>query len=106
MLPLSRINRPKIDVHCVRAAGEEVTPRRMRPPRVAVSDARGYGLAAGVVAVVTVFNFVLQAWIGYEPVSLIYLLSVVGLALFVRRGPTLAAATLTALLWNFLFTEP
>jgi two-component system sensor histidine kinase KdpD len=39
-------------------------------------------------------------------VALVYLFSVVVLAMFVGTGPTLAAATLTALLWNFLFTEP
>jgi len=33
---------------------------------------------------------------------LVYLLSVVLLGMFTGRGPTLVAATLTALLWNFL----
>jgi two-component system sensor histidine kinase KdpD len=51
-------------------------------------------------------NSILQRWLGNQPVALIYLLSVVVLAMFVGRGPTLAAATLTALLWDFFFTEP
>jgi two-component system sensor histidine kinase KdpD len=38
--------------------------------------------------------------------ALVYLLSVVVLAMFVGRGPTLAAATLTAFLWNFFFVPP
>jgi two-component system sensor histidine kinase KdpD len=105
---LSRLIRDSanIDVHCVRAESEERPPRRATPPRWQVSDARGYAVAAGVAAGVTAVNFILQRWIGDDPLSLIYLLSVVGLGMFVGRGPTLAAATLTALLWNFFFTEP
>ena len=48
----------------------------------------------------------LQQWLGYQSLALIYLLSVVVLAMFVGRGPTLAAATLTALLWDFFFVPP
>jgi two-component system sensor histidine kinase KdpD len=105
---LSRLIRDSgnIDVHCVRAEGEELPPRRATPPRWQVNDARGYAVAAGVAAGVTAVNFILQRWVGDDPLSLIYLLSVVGLGMFVGRGPTLAAATLTALLWNFFFTEP
>ncbi len=95
-----------IDVHVVRVEGEQ-TPLR-QPPVLGfeVNDPRAYGLVAGVVALLTVANFILQQWIGYVPVSLIYLLSVIVLGVFVGRGPTLAAATLTALSWNFFFTEP
>lgn len=95
-----------IDVHVIRAEGEEAAFRRPQPPRFEVTDARGYGLAAAVVAAITIVNLILQRWIGYEPVSLVYLLSVIVLGIFVGRGPTLAAAALTALLWNFFFTEP
>ena len=54
----------------------------------------------------TAVNAVLQHWLGYQSLALIYLLSVVVLAMFVSRGPTLLAATLTALLWNFFFVPP
>jgi two-component system sensor histidine kinase KdpD len=105
---LSRLIRDSgnIDVHCVRAAGEELPRRPMQRPQFGVSDARGYAVALGVVAAVTGVNLLLQRWIGYGSVSLIYLLAVVGLAMFVGRSPTLAAAALTALSWNFFFTEP
>src|SRR5207248_2593708 len=105
---LSRLIRDtgNIDVHCVRAEGEEAPSRKSRPPQLGVSDARGYLAAGIVVAVVTGLNLVLQSWIGYQPVSLIYLMTVVILGVFVGRGPTLAAAALTALSWNFFFTEP
>ena len=57
-------------------------------------------------AAVTGLNALLQGRLGYQSLALVYLLSVVVLAMFVGRGPTLAAATLTALLWNFLFVPP
>lgn len=95
-----------IDVHVVRAEGEQPLPRRPQPPRLEASRLGSYLLALGVVAVVTGFNAVLQFWTGYQALALVYLLAVVILALFVGRGPTLVAAALTAVCWNFLFVPP
>ncbi len=95
-----------IDVLTVRAEGGPLPGRPVRPPRLERFDARGYAVAVGVTAAATLLNAILHRWIGYQSVALVYLLSVVLLGIFVGRGPTLAAATLTALLWNFLFTEP
>jgi two-component system sensor histidine kinase KdpD len=95
-----------IDVHAVRAEGAAPVLRRPSAPRFDADAARGYSLALGVVAGVTGLNAVLKHWVGYQSLALIYLLSVVVLAMFVARGPTLAAATLTAVLWDFLFVEP
>jgi two-component system sensor histidine kinase KdpD len=55
---------------------------------------------------VTALNAVLQQWLGNQTLALLYLLSVIMLALYVGRGATLAAATLTALSWDYFFTEP
>ncbi len=95
-----------IDVHAVRAEGEAPLLRGPVAPRFDAATARGYGTALGVVACVTGINAILQRWLGYQSLALIYLLSVVVLAMFVSRGVTLAAATVTALLWNFLFVPP
>jgi two-component system sensor histidine kinase KdpD len=95
-----------IDVHVIRAEGEETPARAPRRIRFTAGDLRSYAVAGAVVAGMTLLNLVLVRWIRYEAVSLLYLLSVIGLGLFAGRGPTFAAATLTALLWNFLFTEP
>lgn len=96
-----------IDVHAVRADGDPAEPARARMPLpVRPRGAGSYAIALGVVAGVTALNALLQAELGYQSLALIYLLSVVGLALAVPRGPTLAAATATALLWNFLFVPP
>jgi two-component system sensor histidine kinase KdpD len=95
-----------IDVHAVRAEGQEPVLRHPATPKWNGSTARGYGIALGVVAAVTVLNAILRHWLGYQALALVYLLSVVVLAIFVGRGPTLFAATLTALIWNFLFVPP
>ncbi len=95
-----------IDVHAVRAEGSAPLLRRPAAPRLDAVLARDYGIALAVVAGVTGLNAVLQLWLTYQSLALVYLLSVVVLAMFVARGPTLAAATLTALSWDYFFTEP
>lgn len=95
-----------IDIHAVRAEGEAPIFRRPAAPRFDRAAAKGYGIALAVVGVVTALNALLQRWTGYQTLALIYLLSVVVLAVFVARGPTLLAATLTAFIWNFLFVPP
>jgi two-component system, OmpR family, sensor histidine kinase KdpD len=95
-----------IDIHAVRADGEAAPLGSPVAPRLDGSDARGYLVALAAVAAVTALNALLQRQLGYQSLALAYLLSVVVLAMFVGRGPTLAAATLTALLWNFLFVPP
>ena len=95
-----------IDIHAVRAEGEAPLLRPLATPRWDAGTARGYGIALGFVGGATCLNALLRQWLGYQSLALIYLLSVVVLAMFVARGPTFAAATLTALLWNFCFVPP
>ena len=95
-----------IDVHAVRAEGDAPLLRPPAAPRFSPLTTRGYAVGLALVAAVTGFNMVLQHWVGYQTLALVYLLSVVILAMFVARGPTLIAATLTAFLWNFLFVPP
>ena len=96
-----------IDIHAVRAEGEKAPamPKTIAS-RIGKADARRYLIALGVVASITGLNAILQRWLGYQSLALVYLLSVVVLAMVVGRGPTLAAATLTAFLWNFFFVPP
>src|SRR3974390_3909737 len=63
-------------------------------------------MALGVVGGVTGLNCLLDHWIGYQALALIYLLAVVVLAMYVGRGATFLAATVTALSWDVFFTEP
>ena len=110
---LSRLIREsgQIDVHIVRAEEEKISTRAPRPLAGEAFNPRSYVAALGVVLGVTLFNALLEHWFGghllaNQSLALIYLLSVVVLALFVGRGATLVAATATALLWDYFFTEP
>ena len=95
-----------IDVHAIRADAKAAPRQPMRWPRLEAESPRGYLAALGVVAGVTAVNALLRSEMGYQSLALIYLLSVVVLAMFVARGPTLFAATVTALLWDYLFVPP
>src|SRR5579862_5667111 len=55
-----------------------------------------YPVAFLVFATVSVLNFFLIDLIGAPAIALVYLLSIVLLALFVRRGPIIFGTTLTA----------
>ena len=70
------------------------------------SSAHQYLIVAAVVLGITLPSLFLRAAVGSRSIALIYLLGVVVLALFVGRGPTLVAATLSALFWDFFFLEP
>jgi two-component system sensor histidine kinase KdpD len=65
-----------------------------------------YLAAFGAVALVTLTAYLFTPLIGSQATALIFLLSVVLLALFVPRGPTLFAAAMSALLWDFFFVPP
>jgi two-component system sensor histidine kinase KdpD len=48
----------------------------------------------------------IERWTGYQAISLLYLLTVVLLALVVGRGPIVFGTLLTAVGWTFLFVPP
>ena len=73
---------------------------------LAKSNFPQYILAIGVVAGVTVAAFVFTPVIGAHATALVFLLAVVLLALVVERGPTLMAAALSALSWDYFFLPP
>jgi two-component system sensor histidine kinase KdpD len=65
-----------------------------------------YATALAVIALVTLAAFLFCPIIGADATALVFLLTIVLLALFVDRGPTLAAAATSAVLWEFFFLPP
>ncbi len=65
-----------------------------------------YGLVVGVLGVVSGVNFLIEPVAGAHATALVFLLAVAGLALFVGRGPTFLAATLSAVIWDYVFLPP
>lgn len=74
-------------MHCVRAESRDTAPAP-RPWRLSFNSGPYQYLAAfAAIALATVVNFVLHPFTGNYAVSLVYLLTVVLLALGVGRGP-------------------
>lgn len=89
-------------------SSSSLAPPAVRHGRVLVTveSIVQYLTALGVVALVTFAAFLSKPLIGPEATALLFLLSVVILALFVPRGPTLFAVAMSALLWDFFFLPP
>ncbi len=95
-----------IDVNVVRAEKADTQPRQGRVTPAFESQLRQYGIGIAAVGLSTAFNAAIDPFVGFYALALIYLLTVVVLALFVGRGPVFLVATLSALLWNFFFLPP
>jgi len=96
-----------IDIYLVpaeRVAGQPVKWVGWQP--AIKSPAREYGEALAAIAIVSAGSGFLSDAIGYRPVGVVYLLTVIGLSLRVGRGPVLFAGVLAALVWNFFFIPP
>jgi two-component system sensor histidine kinase KdpD len=94
-----------IDVYVVPSEGHGRKARWLDLEPPPQSDLSEYGVAAGLVAAVTVFGLVLPAQY-YLAAGLVFLLGVVGLSLKVGRWPVLMAGILSALIWDYLFIPP
>lgn len=109
LLLLNRLIRRSgnIDVHVVRADSDQSPAARWPLWRLpAEAEWPQYLKAVGYVALVTLLNLALQSFVGHRSVGLTYLMMVVVVAMFLNRGPVYLAATLSALLWNYLFLPP
>jgi two-component system sensor histidine kinase KdpD len=96
-----------IDVHVVHAATTTGDARQSRW-RVLPPDREWphYLAGLGAVTAVTLVNLLLSPFLGHRSVALIFLMTVVGLAVRLNRGPVYMAAAVSALAWNFLFLPP
>ena len=98
-----------IELHIVRPEAVEKGERRERRLRwsFAIESSLGeYAAGLGVVALCTGVNALLFSKVGPQALALIYLLGVVLLAFGVGRGPTLATAAASALMWDYFFLPP
>jgi two-component system, OmpR family, sensor histidine kinase KdpD len=95
-----------IELHIVRPEPVEKGERKRRWALASESSLWQYAAGLGVVALCTGVNALLFSKVGPQALALIYLLGVVLLAFGVGRGPTLATATASALMWDFFFLPP
>ena len=65
-----------------------------------------YIVVALVMAAASALGSVLVSSTGYLAIGVLFLLTVIGLSMWVDRWPVLAAGVLAALIWNFFFIPP
>lgn len=98
----------EIDIHVLRQVRK---PRlkglgfRLRMPEP-LEDLASYSNTFWAIAVVAALGYALEPVIKYQAVGFLLLMAVILVSLFVRRGPTLFAALLSAFAWNYLFIPP
>ncbi len=89
------------------------------PPKVAKKDKvnliqllipssqfRSYASVLTATFTLTFINLFLYNFIGYWPISILYLFFVALTGIFYTRGPVLLSAFLSAMFWNYLFIPP
>ena len=75
-------------------------------PIFSSSPALQYLFVIVVLTALTLGGFLFDPLIGAHSTAFIFLLAVVALAMIVGRGPTLLAATMSALIWDYYFLPP
>jgi len=73
---------------------------------VFTSNLRQYFIISGLVITSSIACLLIKDFVGYQVVSFILLFLVSIFAIFYGTGPILLAATLSALLWDYLFISP
>jgi two-component system sensor histidine kinase KdpD len=96
-----------------RSIGVHVIPAVDAPHKEPISEVTRmlrspvqYFGAAAVIGAITLAAFLFTPIVGAHATALVFLLTVVLLALFVERGPTLMAATMSAVIWDYFFLPP
>jgi two-component system, OmpR family, sensor histidine kinase KdpD len=96
-----------IDVCVVRAEkGPRRAKRRSLALRMSMPLHRELSIGSGVIAAVTLLFWSIRGLTSYSSIALLYLVSIVFLAVKLSRGAVLIIAAITGFIWNFLFIPP
>lgn len=95
----------QFEIHLVTPAREK-RPEQASTARAFDADARSYLVAAVMVLAVTLLDFLLERLIDPASLVFVYLLATIAAALRSGTGPSLFAAVLSLLTFDFVFTEP
>jgi two-component system sensor histidine kinase KdpD len=95
-----------IDVAVVQEKGVALERPRVRLSSYLRPERASLLKMALIIGAVTGINLLAVPVIGYRSASILYLLALIGLALFTSRTAVLVAAALSAILWDFLFIPP
>jgi len=108
---VDKIIRSSGDIDILVVTGDdsaESPPIRFFPNPEMRSRSKQYFLALGITAIVILVDILIfnSLLVGYQAIGLIDLFAVLLIAAYLGRGPALVAASISALLWNFLFITP
>ncbi len=99
-----------ISVHVIAGdtiAGEPIPKKRVRVAEATQAvDLRPYLVALLAVAAAVGVGELLWPWIGVENIGLVFLIAIVGISVRFGLWPSLFASVVSALCYNFFFTEP
>lgn len=91
------------DIHIIRRTDKEPTDTSFQIQFPSLSRLLSYFVAACTVIALTVGLSHILPNTDYQVIGLIYLMAILGMSLFFRRGPLFFAALLSTLLWNYYF---
>ncbi len=95
-----------INVHVIRQASLFPKKRGKIKRKFSSEALKPYFKIILWVGAISLVSGLLESYIGYRVIGILFVLSVLLLALFFRRGPVLLAALLFALIWDFFFITP
>ncbi|MGZ3816066.1 MAG: ATP-binding protein, partial [Bdellovibrio sp.] len=95
-----------IDIHVIRHDGSGIRRISGLPKLQFSTGFYPYWFAFWGMAGIALFSAFAEPFIGYRAVGYAFLLGVLVVGLFSTIGPTIFSATLSAVLWNFLFIPP
>jgi two-component system sensor histidine kinase KdpD len=98
-----------IGVHVIAgdvAEGEPIPKKTVRTTKPQAFDLRPYAFSLLTVAEAVLLGVLLWPWIGIENVDLVFLTGIVAIAVRFGLWPSLIASLVSALCYNFFFTEP
>jgi len=95
-----------IDVHVIRQEKSLTNHRNRLMAFPSHTQIYSYLFACLYVCLFALINWFFLDWMGYKIVGVIFLLGILLLSLFLRKGPIFFASVLYALIWQFFFIPP
>jgi two-component system, OmpR family, sensor histidine kinase KdpD len=95
-----------IDVHIIRQSALFPRKKKKIKKKTLSKQALSYLHIFFWIVALSFFNALIVPYVGYRVVGSIFLLSILLLSLFFRRGPIFLAALFFALIWDFYFIPP
>ncbi|WP_413577907.1 ATP-binding protein [Bdellovibrio sp. HCB290] len=95
-----------VDVHVIRQEEEKKKKAVRWTPPALYAPGSAYWNTFWFVVGITVISELVNPYLGYRAVGFIFLMGILLMGFITTLGPILFAATLSVLVWNFLFIPP